>query len=159
MPQTASKSVKYSYHRCWYYSCRDCRAYIVVLKQLSPERDSSKFRVLHLSLVYIIVQPRGGQAQIRGNIPYDINPMTTCQFTERRKGESTVLFWFTGLVTRTGDLRVGVHSIRDIIKLTAKVPYNKINRLPSAPVTSEVVGSIPGQTHSSCDRGWLTPTA
>jgi hypothetical protein len=28
-----------------------------------------------------------------------------------------------------------------------------------APVTSEVVGSIPGQTHSSCDRGRLSWTA
>jgi hypothetical protein len=29
----------------------------------------------------------------------------------------------------------------------------------SAPVTYEDVGSIPGQTHSSCDRGRLSLTA
>jgi hypothetical protein len=30
--------------------------------------------------------------------------------------------------------------------------YDRCSKLTSAPVTSEVVGSIPGQTHSSCDR-------
>jgi hypothetical protein len=32
------------------------------------------------------------------------------------------------------------------------VPWYRCSKLTSAPVTSEVVGSIPGQTHSSCDR-------
>jgi hypothetical protein len=30
--------------------------------------------------------------------------------------------------------------------------YDRCSKLTSAPVTSEVVGSIPGQTRSSCDR-------